>query len=226
MVEQVMELLDAGQPTAAIDAIQANGSPAEVGKRYEQLVLDIYWKKKNLSAVVRIAQAGLDYCLRRSRETPDEHAAALRDSAKKMAYNFASFCWPGWDEPGIAIDQDQVRIGAETAKLNLQLARELKRPPKGMSMAHWMLGGYALALKNYSEAADEFTTAISFDQQAADRESELFNEANRALSRIGQGNSAAESDWARLLENLEAMNTDDSKEYLRQLRMVRNAFAL
>lgn len=224
MHEMILGLLKSADTFAAAEEVQKDGSSVEVAKRYEQLVLNLYWKAKDLPAVVIMSHFGLSYCLTNARQ--GDHATWLLDSAKKIAYNLASFCWPGWDEPGITISEGDIQIGSDAAKLNLRLAIELNRPPLGMSMAYWMLGGYALVFRDFRAAAARFTQGIELAGKAQDEGQVSSNEGFLALSRIGQNDPSGEAEFARVLEQLEIQNTDDSKEYARQLRVARRVFQL
>lgn len=224
MHETVLNLLKSADTFAAAEEVQREGSSVEVAKRYEQLVLDLYWKARDLPAIIIMAHFGLSYCLSQARK--GDHATWLLDSAKKIAYNLASFCWPGWDEPGITITEGDIQIGHDAAKLNLRLAIELNRPPLGMSMAYWMLGGYAMSFHDFPAAEARFIQSLDLAKKANDEGQVSLNEGYLTLARLGQKSPDAEAHFARVLEQLEAQNTEDSKEYARQLRVARQVFHL
>lgn len=224
MHETILNLLKSADTFAAAEEVQKEGSSVEVAKRYEQLVLDLYWKARDLPAIIIMAHFGLSYCLSQARK--GDHATWLLDSAKKIAYNLASFCWPGWDEPGITITEGDIQIGHDAAKLNLRLAIELNRPPLGMSMAYWILGGYSLAFRDFDAAKARFIQSLDLAKKAQDDGQVKLNEGYLAIAQLGQQDPSAEADFARVLEHLETLNTEDSKEYARQLRVARQVFQL
>jgi hypothetical protein len=195
--------------------IVMDGAPAEVAERYSQAIRDLYWKEKNVSAVATVGQQALNYCL--------EHK--LFDSAKSLAYNVASFCWPGWNEPGIQIDEDVLRAGAEIALLNLRLAEQLNRPALGMSMAHWLLGAYSLAIGRLDEATGEFTRAVDFARLSDDQANVFLNEGYLALIQICLKQQPAHQSFDRAVQSLEALGNEHGHEFARQLRTARQLFA-
>jgi tetratricopeptide (TPR) repeat protein len=226
--QAAVEILSTNDSFQLAEAIQANGDSLSIGETYLRLGLDLYWKSKNLPATVVVSQMGIHYCLTKTRDGNGEtetRAKAL-DSAKKMAYNLASFCWPGWDEPGIVIRSGEVEIGADAAKLNLRLAQELKRPPLGMSMAHWMLGAYALAQKQFDRAAEDFQKSLEFAREAKTDGQVMLNEGFIALSKLGMSPSSDDGEFMRILQSLDAINNDDAREYARQLQTARKVFDL
>lgn len=138
----------------AIDYLNQQDGPLAVINTYSQLVRRLYWEEKNLPAVIIIALAGIQYGLMASTAAshPDT-AAKIKSVAKGLAYDLASFTWPGWNEPGIVIGLSDLAIGLEAAKANLRFANELDKGDLPLSRAYWMLGGHHLAGGNLSDAA-------------------------------------------------------------------------
>src|SRR5438874_1452969 len=106
MMYEVLELLRGGGDTfAAAELVERDAASAghtAIGKRYFELINDLYWKAKDVSAAMSLGRLGVHYCLMHG--TPE-----LRDLAKQMAYNLGSSAWPGWAEPGVTItDADLV----------------------------------------------------------------------------------------------------------------------
>src|ERR1700712_2391987 len=89
---------------AAIEQLQAGfgADPAANSELYHKTMLDAYWKRKTLPAVVALGASGIQYALTHAQFPTNSGAAReLRSLAKAMSYDLASFTWPGWDEPGI-----------------------------------------------------------------------------------------------------------------------------
>src|SRR5689334_2295384 len=109
--EDVEKVFQTADSYAVIERVQRDGGTSvEIAKRYQQLANDVYWKSRHAAAAAAVAVAvsrgGISYCLTKSLECAATDAAGsltLRDIAKQMAYNLASFAWPGWDEPGITL---------------------------------------------------------------------------------------------------------------------------
>lgn len=160
---EILKLLAERDSYAAIAAL-SSGEPAAVLKRFDQVSTDLYWKHKKLQACVTIARAGVQYALM--------HAASeLRDHAKTLTYNIASYTWPGWDEPGIVITPDLQAAGLDAAKANLRLCQEENLGPLAISRAYWMLAGHALAA-GHREAARSFYIEAAENADEAEREAE------------------------------------------------------
>src|SRR4051812_47986567 len=85
----------------AIEHLQSAGTPVEIAKAYHTLMLDAYWKHKDLPCVVRLAPMGIGFCFTHAHRDPALQTELL-GVAKGMAYDLGSFTWPGWDEPGIS----------------------------------------------------------------------------------------------------------------------------
>jgi hypothetical protein len=62
-IEEIRKLLRDGDSFAAAQRIQREGTPLEIGDRYDRIVRELYWKAKDLPAVVAVARAGIFYCL-------------------------------------------------------------------------------------------------------------------------------------------------------------------
>ena len=127
----------------------------------------LYWKDKDLSAAVSILEGGIHLGLAYAAIMDGEDRARLRSWAKTFAYNLGSFCWPGWDEPGIKPTQDQVDHGRRTAQLNLDLAIALDKPPVAVARAHWLMSAYAIAEADYEAARSSSEAHRHFEQSGA-----------------------------------------------------------
>lgn len=66
---------------------------------YSKLVKHFHWQQKKLPVLVAVGWAGIQYGLIQA-ETEVSQAQAIKSAAKTIAYDVASFAWPGWDEPG------------------------------------------------------------------------------------------------------------------------------
>ena len=98
----------------------------------------------------------------------------LLGMAKAIAFDVGSFCWIGWDEPGVTIDAAAATAGSRAAVFNLELAERLDRPSGPRSAAHWLVGAHALAAGDTTAAISAFETALRFARDAGDLELELL----------------------------------------------------
>jgi hypothetical protein len=227
---EIQELLQSGDSFAAIESIQKTGTPLEIAARYDLLVRDLYWKAHDLPAVVEISRAGILYCLAHASAAgqPPEVADRLRGTAKGLAYNAASFAWPGWQEPGIDPTPEQIAYGHNCARLNFRLAKELKRPPLVVSRAHWVVGAYALSSAEFDIAARQFQFAQSLltpGDSAAGAEI-LCTSGYVAMAKLCENPSdaVAEKSFSDTLDNLASLGSEDAKSFADQLKTVRGYF--
>ncbi len=128
-----------------------------------------------MPTMILIARAGIQFGLTQAATgtTNPDLAYQLRSVAKAIAYNLASFTWPGWDEPGMPLGITDIKIGLDAARTNLRLAQELDKGDLPLCRAYWMVAAQEMAVKNYIQAKNHF------DQAA--HHAELANEKPEAL---------------------------------------------
>jgi hypothetical protein len=229
--EEVAKDFQTGDSYAVIERIHRDGgTPTDIAKRYQELANDLYWKSKHAPAAVRLSAGGIAYCLTKATELATTDATtshALRDIAKQMAFNLASFAWPGWDESGITLTPTEINAGADAAKLNLRLAIELNRPPKGMSNAYWMLGAYAIVDRRIEDATAAFERAAEVSEQVPDAAAVAMNRAYGAMARtLAQASTPdVERDFDRAMEHLRSIPSEDATFYAQQIVTARRVFS-
>lgn len=158
--ERVRTLIEAGDADRARAMLSAGDDPVTAARRYDSVVRSLYDPGQDLPAVVRVAQDGIEFCLARATEAEARRdagaAVRFRGLAKTLAYNLASYTWPGWDAPGIGIRTRDLQAGHAAARLNLELAQALEVGSEPMANAYFMLGAHSLAANDYTAAADHF----------------------------------------------------------------------
>jgi hypothetical protein len=229
--QELATVFDTGDSYSVIEHIHRDGgTPIDIAKRYQDLANDLYWKSKHAPAAVGLSAGGITFCLTKATELAATDAAAahaLRDIAKQMAFNLASFAWPGWDEPGITLTPTEIRAGAEAAKLNLRLAKELNRPPKGMSNAYWMLGAYAVVDRRIDDAVAAFERAAELAEQVPDAAAAAMNRAYAAMARTLEKTSSShdlERESNAAMERLTSLPGEDATFYAGQILTARRVF--
>ncbi len=161
----------------AIEYISALGEPEEVMGVFELVTRDLYWEKKDLTAAMAMGRAAIQYGLVTSLQMADgdqKTAFTLRSQAKSIAYDLASFSWPGWDEAGIEISSSDLIFGQDAAKTNLRLAVSLRKGDLPMSRAFWVLGAHHLAVDKLPGARKAFVEGIKYATAAEAKEFELL----------------------------------------------------
>ncbi len=226
-LRDVTSLLENSDSFQAISYINNIGEPDTVAEIYSNLVLDFYWKEKELPYVVTIARAGIQYCLAKADEfklTDPTRADEMKKKARIISYNLASFTWPGWDQKGIAIGHSDILIGLDAARLNLRLVRELNEDDKKLSVAYWAVGAQLLAVQKYDEAIEAFDSSKEHARQAGDRMGELLADGYIGITKTASGDEEGREILAQATKELEKFDNEDSKFYIEQFNTALNVF--
>lgn len=172
-----------GQGSEATVLLEATGTPHEIAEAYHRVAKDLYWKNKDLTSARSALALGIAYAVDQARisDEPDE----LKGKVKAMCYDLASFCWPGWDEPGILIGETDLEVGEHAAHENLRLAIELQRGDLPMANAHFMVGAYHLARRRHAFAESSFEEFQARATAAGDIGAAILAEGYLALVRPG-----------------------------------------
>lgn len=172
-----LDIIVQGDSFRAIEYISTLGKPGEVMAVFELVTRDLYWDKRDLTAAMAMGRAAIQFGLITSLELMDgdqQVAFMLRSQSKSMAYDLASFSWPGWDEAGIEISSSDLIFGQDAAKTNLRLAVSLRKGDLPMSRAFWVLGAHHLAVNKLPGARKAFVEGIKFATAAEAKEFELL----------------------------------------------------
>lgn len=222
----VRKTLSGGDSFKAIESIEAFGGAEESGKAYARLVMDFYWEDKNLDAAIFLGHAGIQHCLTKAAGTGDEEARKLRELARSISYNLASFTWPGWDEPGIEIGRNEIQTGLDAAILNLRLVRELGEGPKKESTALWSVGAQYLALGDYGKAVEVFDESQTAAAEAGLKANELLAMGYGGITLITEGDRLEKGfeQYRSALEGFNELGTEDARAYAGQLKNVLRYF--
>jgi len=230
IMNEVKQLLSDRGPEAAVEFIEGQDDLGKTVNTYNNLIFELYNKEKNLKWLVPVANAGITFCLGKSKELASQNAelsTKLKSVAKALSFNLASFTWPGWDEKGIVITQADLDAGLEAAKLNLQLVEELGADPGQMSNSHWSVGAHYLARKtpaDFDKAKKSFESALDYGKQAGSRESELMNAGYIVITRVLAGEDAR-SDLDDVVKELNDLGTGDAKFFAKQIEDVLEVFS-
>ena len=174
ILERAKSLLAEADLFATIDHLNQQVDPVSAAEAYRELVKHCYYQDKDLPAVITFSHAGIQFAAVKAAALLVEDrdlAQQLRAFARSMAYNLASYTWPGWDEPGIVVDDTAQAIGLQAARTNLRLAHELDSNPLAVSRACWILGVQQMAAGDL-EAAQESLAKASLYAEAADEEAD------------------------------------------------------
>lgn len=180
--DQALTILTREDSFRAIEFIMASGTPLDVMNTFRLITRELYWENRNLPAAMAFGRAGIQYGLShvdaangRKRSKRDREAAyELASMAKALAYDLSSFSWPGWNEPGIVIDDSQLVLAQDLAKTNLRLAKSLDKGNVPLSRAFWLIGAHHLAVDQHEAARRAFVEGLKYATAAGAKELELL----------------------------------------------------
>ena len=192
-------------------------------------MLDCYWKAKSAEQVTHFANAGIHYCLAQASANDgkdDDAARKLRFAAKRMATNAASFTWIGWEEPGVAISTEQMRLGLAFARYSVRQLHELDPTDAQLAFSYWFLGAHLIAEVSYEEALSVLVDARQYNSSdGGNPDYQTMLEGYIGLTRILSGdNDAGESEFGSAVSTLESRDGEDAAFYAKQLLSVRAFF--
>jgi hypothetical protein len=220
MVDQALQCLEEADTFTAIEFLNQQPDPLVVSEVYYDLVKDLYWERSNIPQVVAMSRAGIQYCsdqAEKAAATDWETAYTLRSGAKRLAYNLASFTWPGWNEAHIVLEPPHVAEGLDAARLNLRLALELDKGDLPLSRAYWMLAGHLLAAKAAAGAEANFRRAAMYAGRAGAPADHLLALAFAALANwiLEPQNNGRRQDYEKARASLAGL--EDGQAYQQQL---------
>lgn len=177
MILRAVYLIKTKDSFAAIEFL--NNSPEDslgIAKTYSELVRYLYWEERDITSVIQMARAGIQYAL-------IFNDSETRQVAKAIAYNLASYTWSGWGERDIEITASELREGMDAARLNLRLCKKLNLDDVTRARAYWLLGAHLLANGNNKRAKDRFYKAAIFASTAHREAESLMCRAFAALAK-------------------------------------------
>ncbi|MCO5183768.1 MAG: hypothetical protein M9965_07500 [Anaerolineae bacterium] len=184
-----------------------------------------YWQEPNLAMIVKLSWAGIQWALHLgATEYNSETAYAVLSGAKGLAYNLASFVWPGWGKPDLGVDATALALGREAAQVNLQLAHVLEKGPVPLSRALWLVAAYELNNGNYSAAAQRFGDAAQAAESADSESDLLLNRAYVCLANLLADQSVeSQTAYDEALDKLNAV--EHGAEFVEQVATARRIFS-
>lgn len=221
---QALKILGTQDSMKAIEYIALVDDPLLAMDVFSSLSRDLYWENRNLAAALAIGRAGVQYGIVAANRVGGEAAGELHSQSKALAYDISSFCWPGWDEAGIEIDDTELVLGQDLAKTNLRLAITLNKGNLPLSRAYWLVGAHHLAGRQYEAARRAFVLAVQFAIAAEARDQEVMLRGYIYLSDllIDPGNSALLTEFDFVLQELDTSR--EGAKYSAQLQTARAVF--
>lgn len=229
VLEQAYQTMLEGDSYLANTMLQVDVEPEVAAQRYKDMIRILCFQKKDVSRMVMIGRAGIQFALDRAEQlksTDSQRAEELRGSAKQMAYNLAANCWPGWGDDGIVITKSDLVAGLDVAQLNLRLAKELKRNDEAFGNAHWVVGAQHLAASKGKLAAQSFEHSVAKFHAAGHPDFEAMANGYWGLAdQLDDTNRVAGvKRFDDALKQLEELGSEDAKFFADQLKTAQGIF--
>jgi tetratricopeptide (TPR) repeat protein len=228
MFEKVLGYLNEADSYVAIEFLERQEDPREVLQVYNQLLKHFYYEKKNIQSVIVLGRAGAQFGLAASNaaeENDPELANELKEEARAVLYNLASYTWPGWNEQDIEIDENEIAQGLDAAKATFRLAQALNMPALRISRSHWMLGALQLASGNLEAAKRHFDEASNLALEAGEPAEALLSDGFGMLviQMASPGDYDAQAQLDEVKNKLSGM--EDGQYFVEQLNTAVKVFA-
>ena len=206
MDPSLLYALERGDVSDAVEWIEREDDPPRVLAMYHGAIRHAYWNRKDTSMVVALGEAAFAF-------GASFDGDPLLGMVKSIAYDVGSFCWTGWDEPGVTIDERSAASGARAAALNLSLAERLDRPSEARAAAHWLVGAHALASGRRDDAIRAFEESARYARAGSDLGAELLALGYIAIARGDEPDVSGFSD------------VEGGDDYIAQLRTAARVFS-
>ena len=98
-LETALELLATDSSFAAIEHLNSQENPTAAPEEYNELLRHLHWQEKDLFGILAIGRAGIQFGLEAAKDSStenDTHLPEIKKRTRSLAYNLASYTWPGW----------------------------------------------------------------------------------------------------------------------------------
>ena len=187
----------------AVEYLSRQSNPLEILDAFKEIAKRLYWESKDMAGVIVFSGAAIQFAQMsvQSVSEKEDEVRQMKEKAAAIAYNLASFTWPGWNNEGIVISITEQNIGIEAAKTNLRFIEEMGGDNLQLARAYWMTGAHRLTLHNADEAIYCFERSLKYADWADNREETLLAQGYMILAQMLQSEKVDAQDL-ELLENL------------------------
>ncbi len=202
-IDMALETMKNDDYFKAIEYLSRQSDPLEILDAFKEIAKQLYWDSKDMAGVIIISGAAIQFAQMSVQNTSvkEDVARQMKEKAAAIAYNLASYTWPGWNKEGLEISIVEQKIGMEAAKTNLRLIEEMGRDNIQLARAYWMTGAHRLTLNNPDEAIYCFERSLKYADWADNREETLLAQGYMILAQMLQSEKVGAQDL-ELLENL------------------------
>jgi len=229
MIDSTIDYLHNVDTFAAVSHLVGQRDPFTVATDFNDLIKYLYWEEKDLPSAIAMGRAGIQYGLSAATEVEQvnpEAAEEIRLKVRALAYNVASFAWPGWDEQGIAPNETNIAFGYDAAKLLIRMCQEMDAEPIKMARAWWLLGGYQLAVGKRARAQQSYDQSAEQAAVSDARSEQLLAQAFSILAQSAQGVARMELS-GQFTEVIEALSQEEhGAEFVEQVETASRVFGI
>ena len=202
-IDMALETMKNDDYFKAIEYLSRQSDPLEILDAFKEIAKQLYWDSKDMAGVIIISGAAIQFAQMSVQNTSvkEDVARQMKEKAAAIAYNLASYTWPGWNKEGLEISIVEQKIGMEAAKTNLRFIEEIGGDNLQLARAYWMTGAHTLTLNNPDEAIYCFERSLKYADWADNREETLLAQGYMILAQMLQSEKVGAQDL-ELLENL------------------------
>lgn len=226
MFDESLELLSGGDSFVAIEFLSRQADPLTAASVYNKLLKHLYYKEKDIQAVINMGRAGIQHSLSAAAApaTDPDQVKELKGQARAIAYNLASYTWPGWEEPGIEMGEAEIAQGLDAAVAAARISRELGLDALHQSRSDWMLAAQQMAAGDFARASGNFKTAAELARSAGAPGEALLSEGFACLVSLlaSPDDPAAEARFMAVKRDLS--DEKDGHFFIDQLQAARRVF--
>lgn len=180
----------------------------------------------DLVALLAGAKAAADDIERRVGESLDDEARQALIVVKRITFNAAADCWPGWAVSDKPADTGNLLAGLELAQRSIRITKKLGLGSLQEGTGTWLCGAFDLALARYTDASNNLAVARQHYIAGEAPGLVLLTEGYIAILRQVAGNQtpADGEDFPKIIAKIEAGGFEDGAEWIEQLRTAQKVF--
>lgn len=204
----------------AVEYLSRQSNPLEILDAFKEIVKRLYWESKDMAGVIIFSGAAIQFGQMsiQSASVKEDVIRQMKEKSAEIAYNLASFTWPGWNEEGFEISITEQNIGMEAAKTNLRLIEGMDGDNLQLARAYWLTGAHKLTLNDADEAIYFFERSLKYADWADNTEETLLAQGYMIFAQMLQSDEVGTKDL-ELLEQLKKKMVElpDGDAYVQQI---------
>ena len=169
--------------------------------------------------VAKLQLAYLEQAAARADTSDPAQAVEIRRFARGVAFNIASFTWPGWGDSPEPISDARQELGLQAAERTVELAERIGEVTPN---ALWIFGVHQLNAGKYDDAISSFERAKGFARNDFYR---AMHAAWQQLTRVvAEGGNSGIEVLDAAISDLRNSDDDDAEFFADQLTTARRVY--